>query len=105
MVGMKVITKTVAILAISVLMAVVMGVTSAAMRADNTRADDNIEDCQYPMRPLVDGHCNNEDPACPETLKDPVLLGDCPADTTSTSEHYTLTPQKVEVVQPKNQCQ
>jgi len=27
------------------------------------------ESCQYPARPLVDGQCDNSDPACPETIK------------------------------------
>lgn len=27
------------------------------------------EECQYPIRPLKDGRCDNSDPACPETMK------------------------------------
>lgn len=27
------------------------------------------EQCMYPVRPLVDGQCDNTDPACPETIK------------------------------------
>ena len=29
------------------------------------------EQCQYPNRPLVDGHCDNSDPAVPECIKAP----------------------------------
>lgn len=36
------------------------------------------QECQYPDRTYPDGSCNNSDPACPETIKDPVLKGDCP---------------------------
>lgn len=36
------------------------------------------QECQYPDRYYPDGSCNNSDPACPETIKDPVLKGDCP---------------------------
>lgn len=28
------------------------------------------EQCQYPTRPLVNGQCDNSDPACPETIKE-----------------------------------
>lgn len=35
-------------------------------------------ECQYETRPLINGQCDNSDPACPETLKDPVLHGNCP---------------------------
>lgn len=35
------------------------------------------QECQYPDRLYPDGSCDNSDPACPETLKDPVLLGSC----------------------------
>lgn len=37
---------------------------------------DTLSDCQYSDR-LVDGNCDNTDPACPETIKDPVLKGGC----------------------------
>lgn len=37
-----------------------------------------VSDCQYPTRPLsAAGSCDNTDPACPETIKDPVLHGNC----------------------------
>lgn len=29
------------------------------------------EQCQYPNRPLVNGHCDNSDPAVPECIKAP----------------------------------
>ena len=35
------------------------------------------QQCQYPTRPLVNGKCDNSDPCDPETIKDPVLHGDC----------------------------
>lgn len=37
---------------------------------------DTLSNCQYSYR-LVDGRCDNTDPACPETIKDPVLKGGC----------------------------
>lgn len=33
--------------------------------------------CQYPLRPLVNGSCDNSDPCDPSTLKDLDLLGAC----------------------------
>lgn len=33
--------------------------------------------CMYPMRPLVNGACDNSDPCDPETLSVPGLWGDC----------------------------
>lgn len=45
---------------------------------------DNLEymntlstNCQYIDRYNADGTCDNSDPACPETLKDPKLRGNC----------------------------
>lgn len=35
------------------------------------------QNCQYPDRYNSDGSCDNSDPACPETLKDPMLKGAC----------------------------
>lgn len=33
--------------------------------------------CQYPLRPLINGQCDNSDPCDPTTLKDPELYGQC----------------------------
>lgn len=38
---------------------------------------DATSNCQYPMRPLVNGQCDNSDPCDPTTIKDPELHGDC----------------------------
>lgn len=46
------------------------------------------QQCMYPTRPLVDGKCDNSDPACPETIKDDA--GNCG------TPQSTVTPAPVE---------
>lgn len=52
------------------------------------------QNCQYEGRLYPDGSCDNSDPCDPETLKDPVLRGDCrsakPADPIVVPEIETI---------------
>lgn len=50
--------------------------TVADYRAARGMIDDYQSQCQYPTRPLVDGHCDNSDPAVPEDIKSEVQISD-----------------------------
>lgn len=83
-------------------LAFIAGFFLAGFTVDSFAVNDTtVQECQYPDRFYEDGSCNNSDPACPETLKDPVLRGDCPQQV----DQKGLEP-KLEPIEPiKEVCQ
>ena len=59
------------------------------------------QQCQYPTRPLVDGKCDNSDPCDPETIKDPVLQGDCRPSVPETRKVETVEPVEYQIWEGK----
>lgn len=61
----KLIIYTIAIVTITAI-----GASYASSRASSSPDSVNIpQDCQYPTRPLVNGRCDNTDPADPTKIK------------------------------------
>lgn len=84
------------------LLAFCIGFAMAGVLVDTyAQTDTTVQECQYPDRYYEDGSCDNSDPACPETLKDPLLRGDCPEPI-----HQKAPEPKLEPIEPiKEVCQ
>lgn len=91
------------ILKVLMIIAVVLWIIMIVMAVQDSNASGNSvpveQNCQYPGRVYEDGTCNNSDPCDPETLKDPVLQGDC-----RPVEQKAETPVQVPVVEQTPQA-
>jgi hypothetical protein len=74
----KILANLIIAFVISFAVAIAAAIAVSAVSLASAQVDPQTLDCEYPLRPLVNNHCNNADPADPTTIKDKDIQSSLP---------------------------